>query len=182
MVLRRHPQLLVADEPTTAVDATHRGRILTLLVEHCRELGCALLLLTHDLNAVAEHADRIAVMYGGRVVESGSAADVLADPLHPYTRALLGALPGEEKFGQRLTAIPGLPPVLRGAAPGCAFAPRCPSALSRCATTRPAHVPIGHRDIACHLYPQSSGEAGPPDASRQQDTASTASSPSGEDR
>ncbi len=150
--LRRRPRLLVADEPTAAVDATLRARILNLLVTQCHERGCALLLLTHDLRAVAEHSERIAVMYGGRVVEYGPTAQVLDDPMHPYTRALISALPGEEKPRQRLTAIGGLPPVLHAASPGCAFAPRCGDALPQCRETRPAHTTVDDRQLACHLH------------------------------
>jgi peptide/nickel transport system ATP-binding protein len=152
MALRRRPELLVADEPTAAVDATLRAHILRLLVERCREQHCALLLLTHDLHAVAEHTERIAVMYGGRVVEQGPTGRVLADPRHPYTRALIAALPGEERPGQRLEAIRGVPPVLHGACPGCAFAPRCPDVLARCHDTRPEPAQTGDRSVVCHLH------------------------------
>ncbi len=152
MVLRRRPRLLVADEPTAAVDATLRAQILTLLVDRCREQGCGLLLLTHDLHAVAQHTEQIAVMYGGRIVEHGPTKDVLTEPRHPYTQALIGALPGEEEPGQRLEAISGVPPVLRGPSPGCAFTLRCPHALAHCATSRPAHVSVAERELACHLH------------------------------
>lgn len=152
MALRRRPRLLVADEPTAAVDATLRARILNLLVTQCHARGCALLLLTHDLRAVDEHCERIAVMYGGRVVEYGATARVLDDPMHPYTRALIGALPGEEKPGQRLTAIGGRPPVLHAASPGCAFAARCTDALPHCRETRPAGITVDDRHLACHLH------------------------------
>jgi peptide/nickel transport system ATP-binding protein len=152
MALRRRPQLLIADEPTAAVDATLRARILELLVERCRSHGCALLLLTHDLHAVAAHCSHIAVMYGGRVVEDGPTAEVLASPMHPYTRALLSALPGEEKPGQRLHSIRGVPPVLRGASAGCAFAPRCPNVLDHCPHVRPIHAAVdARRVVCCHL-------------------------------
>ncbi len=153
MALQRGPRLLVADEPTAAVDATLRAQILNLLVTRCRDQGCALLLMTHDLHAVAEHSERIAVMYGGRVVEHGATKTVLADPLHPYTNALVSALPGEEKPGQRLEAIRGVPPVLRGESPGCAFAPRCPDRLAHCAEVRPVYdLAASGRNVACHLH------------------------------
>jgi peptide/nickel transport system ATP-binding protein len=129
MALRRRPRLLIADEPTASVDATLRAKILELLVARCRSHGCALLLLTHDLHAVAHHCSHIAVMYGGRVVEDGPTAQILPAPKHPYTQALLSALPGEEKPGQRLHSIRGAPPVLQGRSPGCAFAPRCPNVM-----------------------------------------------------
>jgi peptide/nickel transport system ATP-binding protein len=162
MALRRRPRLLVADEPTAAVDATLRAQILRLLVARCREQGCALLLLTHDLHAVAEHSERIAVIYGGRVVEHGGTGAVLARPLHPYTRALIGALPGEEAPGQRLEAIAGVPSVLRGPATGCAFAPRCPDALPACQDTRPVDATVDGRDLVCHLHPPPPGAAAEP--------------------
>ncbi len=152
MVLRRRPRLLVADEPTASVDATLRARILTLLIKRCRAQGCALLLLTHDLHAVAQHADTVAVMYGGRIVEQGPVDTVLADPRHPYTGALIGALPGDEEPGQRLQAIRGVPAVLRGPSPGCAFAARCPAAMEHCAGTRPARTSVDGRLLACHLH------------------------------
>lgn len=157
MALRRRPRLLVADEPTAAVDATLRAQILRLLVQCCRDQGCALLLLTHDLHAVAEHCDQIAVMYGGRVVEHGSTNEVLADPSHPYTRALIAALPGEERPGQRLEAIRGVPPVLRTACPGCAFAPRCPDVLPQCTDIRPIEAVVTGRAVVCHLHTQRAG-------------------------
>ncbi len=153
MALGRSPRLLVADEPTAAVDATLRAQILELLVSRCRERGCALLLLTHDLHAVAHHCTHIAVMYGGRVVEDGPTGEVLANPLHPYTRALLSALPGEERPGERLDSIRGVPPVLRGPSPGCAFSARCPHVMEHCPHVRPLHAPVepGHA-VCCHLF------------------------------
>lgn len=152
MALRRHPQLLIADEPTAAVDATLRPQILELLIESCRAESSALLLLTHDLHAVAKYCARVMVMYAGRVVEDGPAGQVLADPKHPYTRALLRALPGEEAPGERLEGIAGAPPVLHAPARGCAFAPRCPSVLDRCRDVRPAHRTAEGRALCCHLF------------------------------
>jgi oligopeptide/dipeptide ABC transporter ATP-binding protein len=151
MALFRWPRLLIADEPTAAVDATRRVQILELLVGRCREQDCALLLLTHDLHTVAKWCTRIAVMYGGRVVESGPTAQVFAEPMHPYTRALVGALPGDERPGQRLNAIAGRPPVLHGPSEGCAFAARCAYAIERCPTTRPVYARVRNRHVCCHL-------------------------------
>jgi peptide/nickel transport system ATP-binding protein len=166
MALRRRPRLLVADEPTAAVDAALRAQILKLLVTRCRAQGCALLLLTHDLHAVAEHCEQVAVMYGGRVVEHGPTSQVLSAPMHPYTRALVSALPGEERPGQRLDAIRGVPPVLRTACAGCAFAPRCPSVLPRCHETRPAYATVDGRDLACHLHTGDDDDGRPPSRTR----------------
>jgi peptide/nickel transport system ATP-binding protein len=151
MALRRRPKLLIADEPTAAVDATLRPQILELLVRRCRAESAALVLLTHDLHAVATHCTRIAVMYGGRVVEDGPTAEVLAAPRHPYTRALLAALPGEERPGERLGGIAGAPPVLRGPAQGCAFAPRCAEARPMHFSVRPEYELVDGRGICCHL-------------------------------
>jgi peptide/nickel transport system ATP-binding protein len=105
MALSRNPRLLIADEPTAAVDATIRPQLLSLLTGLCKERGCALLLLTHDLQAVREYADNVSVMFAGKVVESGAAHSVLDSPSHPYTRALLSAQPGNERPGERLEAI-----------------------------------------------------------------------------
>ncbi|MYU10067.1 ATP-binding cassette domain-containing protein [Streptomyces sp. SID8361] len=142
MALMRKPRLLVADEPTAAVDATLRGQILDLLVERCAAEGCSLMLLTHDLRAVETYATHVAVMYAGRVVEYGRAREVLSAPAHPYTRALVTALPGEERHGERLDAIGGAPPVLRGPSRGCAFVNRCPSAIDMCSGERPVLAPV----------------------------------------
>jgi peptide/nickel transport system ATP-binding protein len=151
MALRRTPRLLIADEPTAAVDATRRAQILELLVTRCRDYECALLLLTHDLHSVAKWSTRVAVMYAGRVVESGPTARVLSSPMHPYTRALVSALPGDERPGERLHAIPGKPPVLHGPSLGCAFAPRCVDAFAPCAGVRPRYDSIADRGVCCHL-------------------------------
>ncbi len=162
MALGRRPQLLIADEPTAAVDATLREQILELLVERCRSTGCALLLLTHDLHAVAHHCSHIAVMYGGRVVEDGPTGEVLDAPLHPYTRALLSALPGEERPGERLESIRGVPPVLRGPSPGCAFSARCPNVMEHCPHVRPLHAPVEEdHAVCCHLFTDELSEPEP---------------------
>lgn len=152
MALLRSPILLIADEPTASVDSRLRGQILELIVTRCRERSAALILLTHDLHAVAIWCTRIAVMYAGRVVEVGSTADVLANPLHPYTRALLDAVPGHERAGERLKPIAGSPPVLADRSSGCAFAPRCPNVMPHCALRRPESRRVAARNVLCHLY------------------------------
>src|SRR5581483_9017900 len=138
MALSCQPKLLIADEPTTALDVTIQAQILDLLDRLKDELHMALLLITHDFGVVAGSADRISVMYAGRVVESGLVAEVFDRPAHPYTEGLLGSIPdmGVPK-SVRLTAIPGQPPDQMVTRAGCAFQPRCHRALERCTTERP---------------------------------------------
>ena len=146
------PSLVIADEPTTALDATVQADILDLLGAMREEFGLSLLLITHDLGIVARLADRAAVMYAGRIVEIGPAREVLASPHHPYTRGLLASLPGSVP-GARLEAIPGTVPDLAMLPPGCAFAPRCPDRFSACDASRPGPVAVspGH-SARCFLH------------------------------
>jgi oligopeptide/dipeptide ABC transporter ATP-binding protein len=146
------PPLVVADEPTTALDATVQADILDLLLGMRRESGLSLLLITHDLGIAAWTADRIAVMYAGRIVESGPARSVLASPRHPYTRGLLASVPGPVP-GARLEAIPGAPPDLAALPAGCAFAPRCADRFGACDASRPGafEVAPGH-SARCFLH------------------------------
>ena len=131
----RHPRLLIADEPTTALDVTVQKQFLDLLAELRRELGLALLFITHDLGVVAQVADRIAVTYAGRIVEEGPAREVLERPRHPYTAGLLRASP--QLVRQKLEPIPGAVPSLAALPPGCAFEPRCPLRVPECTLTMP---------------------------------------------
>ncbi|MGI9431895.1 MAG: ABC transporter ATP-binding protein [Myxococcota bacterium] len=140
MALACDPALLIADEPTTALDVTIQAQILGLLAELQRDLGMAVLLITHDLGVVAHHADRVAVMYAGEIVEEAPVGPLYADPRHPYTRALLAALPRRGDRGT-LTAIEGTVPSPRELPAGCAFSTRCPAVLSRCANDPP---PVRH--------------------------------------
>ena len=128
MAIALEPDIIIADEPTTALDVTVQAQIMELLAELRRETGSGLILITHDLGVVAEVADTISVMYAGRVVEHGTALEVFASPAHPYTRGLLDSMPKLIGDGDRLYAIPGLPPSLTAVPPGCPFAPRCPRA------------------------------------------------------
>jgi oligopeptide/dipeptide ABC transporter ATP-binding protein len=152
MALACDPALLIADEPTTALDVTVQAEILDLLREMKSRLGLALLLITHDLGVVAETADRVAVMYAGRIVEQSPVAELFADPLHPYTRGLLGSMPGREQ-GRQLRAIPGVVPPLGNLPPGCTFAPRCPDRFEPCDKARPGDALLGERSVKCYLYP-----------------------------
>jgi oligopeptide/dipeptide ABC transporter ATP-binding protein len=137
IALAAQPALLLADEPTTALDVTIQDQILKLLLRLVDELGMALLLVTHNLGVVAETCDRVAVMYAGRIAETGPVGAVFAHPRHAYTDALLRAMPGEGQAREMLLSIPGQPPRLDRPVPGCAFAPRCGYAEPRCATQRP---------------------------------------------
>ncbi|MCY3927628.1 MAG: ABC transporter ATP-binding protein [Acidobacteria bacterium] len=152
MALACHPRLLIADEPTTALDVTVQAQILELLKERTRETDSALILITHDLGVVARYADRVAVMYGGRIVESGPAAALYADPRHPYTQGLLRSVPRlEGDTGGRLESIEGQPPDLSALPAGCAFEPRCPNAHERCLEAPPPLVAHGAaRAWACY--------------------------------
>ena len=133
MALACEPRLIIADEPTTALDVTVQAQILSLLKELTREANSALILITHDLGVVARYADRVAVMYGGRIVESASALDLYKRPKHPYTRGLMASIPGlDGEAGKRLQSIVGQPPDLANLPAGCAFAPRCEFARNVC--------------------------------------------------
>ncbi|MFC4852569.1 ABC transporter ATP-binding protein [Actinophytocola glycyrrhizae] len=149
MAMACEPEILVADEPTAALDAQIRDDVLDVIFSLAAAAGTTILWLSHDLPAVGKRCSRIAVMYGGRVVESGTAAGVFGAPRHPYTAALVAAVPGAAARGERLTSIPGQPPVLTGPADGCAFAPRCPDALDLCGS-RPPLVVAGDREVLCH--------------------------------
>jgi oligopeptide/dipeptide ABC transporter ATP-binding protein len=137
------PSVLVADEPTTALDVTIQAQILDLLADLRRRLGLAVLFITHDLGVAAALADRVAVMYAGQIVETGATAQVLAHPMHPYTEALLGAVPRVDRPVERLRVIPGQPPPATQWPGGCRFHPRCPHAWERCERAEPALLAAG---------------------------------------
>ena len=146
------PKLLLADEPTTALDATVQIQILLLLRELQRELGMSVIFVTHDVGVACEVADRIAVMYAGRIVESGTARDVVKDPRHPYTAGLLASIVRGELRGKRIDAIAGSPPDLSAPAAGCSFAPRCRQARAECHAAPPAARELsGRREVRCVL-------------------------------
>ncbi|MBK9361094.1 MAG: ABC transporter ATP-binding protein [Rubrivivax sp.] len=144
MALACQPRLIIADEPTTALDVTVQAQILDLLKDLTRETGASLILITHDLGVVARYADRVVVMYGGRVVEQGPARTIYQRPSHPYTRGLLASVPRlDGPAGERLVPIEGSPPDLAALPPGCAFAPRCRQVSDACLATRPKLRAIG---------------------------------------
>jgi peptide/nickel transport system ATP-binding protein len=147
IALACRPKLLLADEPTTALDATVQIQILLLLRKLQRELGMGVIFVTHDLGVAGEIADRVAVMYAGRFVESGMVEEVMKRPLHPYTQGLMGSTVHAGLRGTRLAAIPGAPPDLARLPPGCAFAPRCPYAEEACR----AAVPEEKRPVPEHM-------------------------------
>src|SRR6266481_4368050 len=146
MALACNPALILADEPTTALDVTIQAQILELMKGLSRRLGVAMVIITHNLGVVARYADRVNVMYAGRIIERGSARDIYADPRHPYTLGLLGSVPRlDEPRRERLAPIEGQPPDLTRLPPGCAFAPRCGYRVERCLAEAPALRPIdGH--------------------------------------
>jgi peptide/nickel transport system ATP-binding protein len=146
------PSLVIADEPTTALDVTIQAQILDLLRDLQNRLGLALLLITHDLGVVAEMADRVAVMYAGRIVEEAPVRELFIDPKHPYTRGLMSSMPGGAP-GTRLLAIQGTVPPLGQLPPGCAFAPRCPDRFDPCPTAPPGTTDLGRgRTVKCYLH------------------------------
>ena len=153
MALACKPDVLIADEPTTALDVTVQAQIFDLISELRERTGTAVMLITHDMGAVAEMCDAVAVMYAGRVVETGPVRAILGDPLHPYTRGLMASIPRLKKEGaRRLSEIPGIVPNLREPIAGCAFAPRCPVATERCRREAPVLEAKGadHR-VACFV-------------------------------
>ncbi|WFE42672.1 ABC transporter ATP-binding protein [Micromonospora sp. WMMD998] len=154
MALACEPDLLIADEPTTALDVTTQAQIVELVADLQRRLGTAVVWVTHDLGVVAGIADTVAVMYGGRIVEQGPVDDVFDAPGHPYTRALLAARPDPDRRGEDLVAIPGAPPSPLDLPPGCAFWPRCPvRADPRCEHELPPLTPVGAGHTVRTFYP-----------------------------
>ena len=151
MGIALEPELLIADEPTTALDVTVEAQIMDLLARLREAHGMSMVLITHDLGLVAQSAERVAIMYAGRIMETGGVADVLADPRHPYTRGLLAARPQAKAKGQALRSIPGSPPNLADPPMGCPFHPRCPLSAPVCREVRPElkENPAG-TSTACH--------------------------------
>ncbi len=151
MALACNPKVLIADEPTTALDVTIQAQILSLIKELAQKFKMAIVLITHDLGVVAQMADRVAVMYAGKIVEEGTVDDIFYRSAHPYTLGLKGAMPKVEQSG-RLESIPGTPPDLFSPPPGCAFSARCPSALAVCHTHQPPEFKILNGSVSCWLH------------------------------
>lgn len=149
------PELIIADEPTTALDVSVQAQIISLLKKLGREHGTAIMLVTHDMGVIAETADRVAVMYAGRIAEIGPVQQVVRAPLHPYAQGLMGAIPSLQGDARRLTQIPGSMPRLSAIPPGCSFNPRCPFAFERCRIERPDAIARDKHPVACHLYDSS---------------------------
>ena len=159
MALACKPKLLIADEPTTALDVTIQAQILELIKELKRTQNMAVIMITHDLGVIAEVAQTVAVMYAGKVVEHAPVDELFARAQHPYTQGLLGSIPSPDKLGRRLDVIRGVVPHPLNLPPGCSFAPRCPRRMDVCDTAFPALDPTGPgHDVACYLYTERTDE------------------------
>ena len=154
LALCANPKLIIADEPTTALDVSVQAQIIALLKRMCQQHGAAIMLITHDMGVIAETADRVAVMYAGRMVEIGPVRQVVKQAHHPYSTGLMGSIPSLSKRIDRLEQIHGAMPGLREIPDGCAFHPRCPKQMPICRQQRPETVLIGHSRVACWLYAQ----------------------------
>jgi len=160
LALAANPRLIIADEPTTALDVSIQAQIITLLKRLCREHGTAVMLVTHDMGVIAETADRVAVMYAGRIVEVGPVQDVIKRAQHPYTHGLMGSIPVIRHDVEQLIQIDGSMPRLTDIPRGCAFNPRCPRVFEYCRMARPDLVDVGATRAACWLYDEERGQAG----------------------
>ena len=152
LALCAEPRLVIADEPTTALDVSIQAQVIALLKRLTRERGLSVMLVTHDMGVIAEAADRIAVMYAGRVIEIGAVADVVRSPSHPYTVGLMGSIPSLDVRVERLRQIDGAMPRLNAIPPGCPFNPRCPHVFGRCRVERPDLMPARRTEAACWLF------------------------------
>ncbi len=149
LALAAEPELIVADEPTTALDVSIQAQVIALIKRLCRDHGTAVMLVTHDMGVIAETCDRVAVLYAGRVAEIGPVADVIHAPQHPYTRGLMGSIPAMDEDRERLLQIDGAMPRLTAIPTGCAFHPRCSEVFDRCRTERPELIQAGATRAAC---------------------------------
>jgi peptide/nickel transport system ATP-binding protein len=160
LALCAEPRLVIADEPTTALDVSIQAQIITLLKRLARDHGTSVMLVTHDMGVIAETADRVAVMYAGRIVEIGPVRAVVKAPAHPYTEGLMGSIPSLAQRVGRLRQIDGAMPRLNAIPPGCAFNPRCPKVTERCRAERPELLGAGETSAACWLYDARGGGNG----------------------
>lgn len=156
LALCAEPELVIADEPTTALDVSVQAQITALLKRLCRDHGASVMLITHDMGVIAETADRVAVMYSGRIAEIGPVHHVIRQPHHPYTRGLMGAIPSLSGDDDRLVQIPGSMPRLDSIPQGCPFNPRCSHAFDRCRRERPLPLTVDESAVACWLYAEGS--------------------------
>ena len=152
LALAAEPKLIVADEPTTALDVSIQAQIIQLLKRVCRERGAAVMLITHDMGVIAETCDRVAVMYAGRIAESGPVHQVINQPAHPYSMGLMAAIPDMTQDRERLHQIDGAMPRLNAIPAGCAYNPRCPRVFARCLVERPDLLDAGATRAACWLH------------------------------
>jgi peptide/nickel transport system ATP-binding protein len=152
LALCAEPALVIADEPTTALDVSIQAQIITLLKRLARDHGTAVMLITHDMGVIAETADRVAVMYAGRIAEIGPVAPVIRAPAHPYTEGLMASIPSLDHRVDRLRQIDGTMPRLDAIPPGCRFHPRCPKVFARCSAEQPDLLPAGATRAACWLH------------------------------
>lgn len=159
LALCANPRLIIADEPTTALDVSIQAQIISLLKKLCREHKTAIMLITHDMGVIAETADRVAVMYAGRIAEVGPVRNVVKQPKHPYTIGLMGAIPMVGHDVERLTQIEGSMPRLTDIPDGCSFNPRCPKVFDRCYRDRPELLPAGKTNAACWHYAKERADA-----------------------
>ena len=160
LALAANPRLIIADEPTTALDVSIQAQIISLLKRLCREHGTAVMLITHDMGVIAETADRVAVMYAGRIVEVGPVADVIKRAQHPYTHGLMGSIPVIRHDVEQLIQIDGSMPRLTDIPSGCAFNPRCPRVFEYCRVERPDLMDVGATRAACWLFDEARQQAG----------------------
>ncbi|NBS47365.1 MAG: ABC transporter ATP-binding protein [Betaproteobacteria bacterium] len=152
LALAAEPQLIVADEPTTALDVSIQAQIISLLKRICRERGAAVMLITHDMGVIAETCDRVAVMYAGRIAEIGPVHEVIHQPAHPYTAGLMASIPDMDSEREQLNQIDGAMPRLNAIPKGCAYNPRCPKAFDRCTRERPELMQAGATRAACWVH------------------------------
>ena len=149
IAIESNPRVLIADEPTTALDVTIQAQYLKLLKDIQKQTGISIIFITHDLGIVAQMCDKVAVMYGGRIVEQGKIRDIFKRPAHPYTEALLNSIPHVEKRVERLQSIEGQPPSMFNLPSGCYFEPRCPYAEDICRESYPPTFEVGEQEAAC---------------------------------